>query len=156
MGTKEDMYVELDAIAPDYDARRQKRMFRKLDPSGLFIGELTEERIRRMTGNYEMVAVSGEDQIANAPQLPETRCTSERREKTRGACEAIPRLFQHVTDLRTCQDKPLMENAQTEAGFHPDQCILEIVSTVKPYNRVLDQYGLQEYMEHADPKRILQ
>ena len=108
MGTKEDMYVELDAIAPDYDARRQKRMFRKLDPSGLFIGELTEERIRRMTGNYEMVAVSGEDQIANAPQLPETRCTSERREKTRGACEAIPRLFQHVTDLRTCQDKPFV------------------------------------------------
>nr|CCA15851.1 AlNc14C16G1736 [Albugo laibachii Nc14] len=70
MSTTKDMYEELRRIVPDAEGVRRRRTLRRLDPSGPFVGELTEERVRRMTEDIEMTDVSGDSRIANAPQLP--------------------------------------------------------------------------------------
>ena len=43
---------------------------RRLDPPGPFVGRWTDERVRRMKDNVEMTDLSGDNRIANPPQLP--------------------------------------------------------------------------------------
>nr|CCA15464.1 AlNc14C11G1405 [Albugo laibachii Nc14] len=182
-------------------------MFRKLDPSRPFIGELTKERVRRLTEDCEMVDASGEDRIANAPQL--TRHLMYKGKTSKDKRESVKKYQDYYNTLlayETCQNKPFvmpvsacvevwtkeqilkfemqkyaMEvteqdwiNYFREAG-EPDRVDLtkidaemrklkldftlidanSLISRLRNQKyRFLDQYGLQEYVEHADPKLL--
>nr|CCA24548.1 conserved hypothetical protein [Albugo laibachii Nc14]CCA25963.1 conserved hypothetical protein [Albugo laibachii Nc14] len=71
MSASQDMYTKLDKIVSDSGEEcKTPRGLRRLDPDGPFRGEMTVERLRRLTDDYEMTDVSGDNRISNAPQLP--------------------------------------------------------------------------------------
>ena len=68
--SNDSMYAELEAIASDPEGMRARAERRRLDPANPFVGNLTKERVRLLTEDVDMMNVSGDNRISNAPQLP--------------------------------------------------------------------------------------
>ena len=108
MSASQEMHKELGRIESDLAEQRTPRGFRRFDLAEPFRGEITEEKLRRMTD------VSGENRTSNAPHLlkhPMRDVTGQT-----GFSQTIAGLLQHAIGIRNMPQSSLRNACVSVCG----------------------------------------